>query len=404
MSEEHDLGHRMAALGIEEEENECFILDGDIEEDVNRYELCLVGKLLTEKNVNSRAMKTKIADVWRPAMGISIKELDHGIFLFQFYRVEDLQWVLKGGPWTFDNVMLALEQVAPGENPAEVKLCSLSIWIQIYNLPMGYMMESVGKQLGNFFGTFMEYDVKNNTSIWREYMRIRIKLDVRKPLKRKKKIMKKDGTEFIVTCKYERLGEFCFSCGMITHTDRFCRNPVATEANGDVKEWGSWLKAPPRRTAGQAQSKWLREEGDDTWESRVGQDSNYQQNPGVNFSTANKEIRQVGDFRDKNGRSSKFVSKGSSSLSSANLKGFNTTSNMLFGLNEEESDTLQLEERKRRRGESGTLGQEFSDLGHDHIGPIENIFTEGTVISKIDLTVPKDLVMAELALQASQQL
>lgn len=73
------------------------------------------------------------------------------------------------------------------------------------------MLETVGKQLGNFFGEFLEYDTKNSSSIWRDCMRVRIRLDVRKPIKRKKKIVKKDGQEIIILCKYERLGEFCFT-------------------------------------------------------------------------------------------------------------------------------------------------------------------------------------------------
>lgn len=72
------------------------------------------------------------------------------------------------------------------------------------------MMEVVGKQLGNFFGEFLEYDPKNNTNIWRECMRVKVRLDVRKPLKRKKKITRRNGEEAIVSCKYERLGDFCF--------------------------------------------------------------------------------------------------------------------------------------------------------------------------------------------------
>lgn len=39
----------------------------------NRYELCLVGRFLTEKSINVRATKSKTADVWKPAMGISVK-------------------------------------------------------------------------------------------------------------------------------------------------------------------------------------------------------------------------------------------------------------------------------------------------------------------------------------------
>lgn len=99
----------------------------------------------------------------------------------------------------------------------------LNIWIQVHDLPAGFMSEAVGKQLGNFFGEFLLYDEKNNSSIWRECMRLKIRIDVRKPLKRKKKVIKKDGQEFVVTCKYERLGDFCFSCGgVVSHTERFC--------------------------------------------------------------------------------------------------------------------------------------------------------------------------------------
>lgn len=112
---------------------------------------------------------------------------------------------MKGGPWTFDNAMLVLKSIALGEDPLKVSLNEVNFWIQIHELPSGFMSESVGRQLGNFFGTFMEYDPNNNTSIWRECMRIRIRVDVRKPLKRKKKIIRKYGSEFIVLCKYERL-------------------------------------------------------------------------------------------------------------------------------------------------------------------------------------------------------
>ncbi|KAL8105683.1 hypothetical protein AgCh_029471 [Apium graveolens] len=31
------------------------------------------------------------------------------------------------------------------------------------------------------------------------------------------------------------------------------------------RDWGSWLRAPPRRAAGGSRSKWLREDGDENW-------------------------------------------------------------------------------------------------------------------------------------------
>lgn len=45
-------------------------------------------------------------------------------------------------------------------------------------------------------------------------------------IKRKKKIVKKDGTKYTVICKYERSGEFCFPYRMVTHTDKFCRKHI----------------------------------------------------------------------------------------------------------------------------------------------------------------------------------
>lgn len=44
-------------------------------------------------------------------------------------------------------------------------------------------------------------------------MRIRIMVDVRFLLKRKKKVSRKNKMDFVVNCKYGKLGNFCFLCG-----------------------------------------------------------------------------------------------------------------------------------------------------------------------------------------------
>lgn len=97
MARMEDLANRMEEINIEDEENEEFIFADDVVEAMNKFELCLVGRFLTEKNLNTRAMKSKMADIWRPAQGINIKDLKPGIFLFQFYHVDDLNWVTEGG-------------------------------------------------------------------------------------------------------------------------------------------------------------------------------------------------------------------------------------------------------------------------------------------------------------------
>lgn len=394
MTRYQNVDEQMAALNIEDEENESLIFEGDVEENVNKYDLCLVGRFLTEKTLNVRAMKSKMADIWKPTMGINIRELEPGIFLFQFYHKEDMQWVYNGGPWSFDNVMLALSSIPNGEDPVKVPLWHFSLWIQIYDLPSGFMNENVGRQLGNFFGEFLQYDEKNDASIWREFMRLKIRIDVRKPLKRKKKITKKNKSEVVVSCKYERLGEFCFSCGLVTHTERFCRRYIDKRAEEGAKEWGNWLKAPPRRMAGTVKSKWLREEDDDSWESRVGRENskaNFQDNPNSNSELASNEGRDNRELIiisavNKNSSSRKAVS--------TNFAGGTSFSNPLYGPEDEEMSGLQAEERKRKRVGPNNLGI-MNMEGANNMGDLEN-----TVMQDGDNTSPKNLMLAGTAVQA----
>lgn len=230
-------------------------------------------------------------------MGINIKEIDSGIFLFQFYHHEDLSWVLNGGPWSFDNAMLIVSKIPAGEEPLNVSLWSIEMWIQIHDLPKGFMYEAVGKQLGDFFGEFITYDAKNNSSIWMEYMKIKIKMDFRKPLKRKKKIRRKNGTEFTVHCKYERLGDFYFECGLMSHTERFCRKAMENRGDEAQKDWGGWLRAPPRRVANQNRSKWWRDKNDGDWEARFGRQNNDPSSTESKYGNKSKEMVVMHDSR-----------------------------------------------------------------------------------------------------------
>lgn len=403
MARFQNIEEQMAGLNIEEEENEELVFEDDIEEEVDRYELCLVGRFLTEKNINTRAMKTKMADVWKPTMGINIKEIETGIFLFQFYHKEDMQWVLNGGPWAFDNVMLLVDVIPQGMDPLRVQLWFLNIWIQVHDLPNGFMTEAVGKQLGNFFGEFLLYDVKNNTSIWRECMRIKIKLDVRKPLKRKKRITRRNGSEFIVTCKYERLGDFCFSCGLVTHTDRFCRRFIDKRGDEGIKEWGTWLRAVPRRSAGQERSKWLRDENDVGWEERIGRGNSGAKFQGENSGGKGKEIAVRRDFRDTS-NISKFKNNMESGYGGLILSnGPDNTVSFQHGPEVEEDIGLNLEDRKRRRsgpeskGPMDTEGEfkviEFSE---------QNNTTQEAFFSDLDSAASSQFDLAKLAQQASR--
>lgn len=52
-------------------------------------------------------------------------------------------------------------------------------------------------------------------------MRVRACLDIRRPLKRKKRLIFSPSNIRYVFFKYERLPLFCFFCGKLGHSDSF---------------------------------------------------------------------------------------------------------------------------------------------------------------------------------------
>ncbi|KAK6147743.1 hypothetical protein DH2020_018655 [Rehmannia glutinosa] len=168
----------------EEEEGGLLIENTDDGAETQDLRWCLVGRFLSDRQVNFLAMKNTLAAIWRPVKGVFIKDLGPNLFLFQFFHELDLARVQSNGPWTFDNLMLITKRLLIGEQPSKVLLFNVEIWVQVYDLPFGFMTEKVGKSIGNFIGSYVEADQHSFSGVWQNYMRIRVAFDVRTPLKR----------------------------------------------------------------------------------------------------------------------------------------------------------------------------------------------------------------------------
>lgn len=155
----------------------------------NQYRYSLVGHCLTDSMVHFPSLRNTMVDLWHPIGGIYIVVLRDRRYLFQFFNDVDKGGVLMGAPWFFNNHLLILSKTSPVENPMLVPLFASEFWVQIHDLSPGLMSEPMAKQFGNFLGFFLEYDTSIPTMGVQKYMRIRVKLDVNQPLKRRKKII-----------------------------------------------------------------------------------------------------------------------------------------------------------------------------------------------------------------------
>ncbi|MBA0699400.1 hypothetical protein Goari_001041 [Gossypium aridum] len=69
-----------------------------------------------------------------------------------FFHEVDMDRVLWGSPWTFNNHLLVLHRLRKGEDPNFVPLVFVEFWVQVHDLLPGFYFEEVARQLGNFVG------------------------------------------------------------------------------------------------------------------------------------------------------------------------------------------------------------------------------------------------------------
>lgn len=170
--------------------------------------------------------------------------LSPNLYAFQFYHWKDMMKVLEGRPWCFDNMLIILKEADGDEQHYQVSLIHSPFWVRIKNLPFNYRSDDIVKALIGNMGEIL--DLEEDVLGFGRYRRIKVLLDVTKPLRRYRKLKDKKGREFQVDFAYERLPYFCFACGVMGHSERECHG-FAEEDKQEGLGWSLALKATPRK-------------------------------------------------------------------------------------------------------------------------------------------------------------
>ncbi|KAL5793151.1 hypothetical protein ACOSP7_001745 [Xanthoceras sorbifolium] len=108
------------------------------------------------------------------------------------------------------------------------------------------MTKEAGLQLGSKVGKVKDIDTGASGDCMGKFIRIRVSIDISKPLKRGIRVSLDDSEETIILLiRYERLPEYCFGCGMVGHHVRDCPSAptVADFVQADNHPFGPWLRA-----------------------------------------------------------------------------------------------------------------------------------------------------------------
>jgi hypothetical protein len=111
----------------------------------------------------------------------------------------------------------------------------------MFNLPLSCMSAAMGHQIGKSVGIVEDVETEDDGVGWGTYLRVKIRLDIAKPLARGR-VLKMNGC-----LNSERLPKFCYHCGVIKHGVAGCLSRKGGIYHGDssTQQFGCFLRVPP---------------------------------------------------------------------------------------------------------------------------------------------------------------
>ncbi|XP_065628186.1 uncharacterized protein LOC136066979 [Quercus suber] len=153
--------------------------------------------------------------LWKTKENFNITNAGNNVLLFALELEVDVEKVLLREPWSFD-CHLVLFQRFDGSKPSkdlDFKLCSF--WVQIHDLPYQFLTPKAAVEITETIGPVT---VSRDTAEMKggTFMRVRVVIDISRPLCGGRKIMYDEDSERWASFQYERLPNICFWRGMLS--------------------------------------------------------------------------------------------------------------------------------------------------------------------------------------------
>ena len=225
-------------LGIEEDDLDDFVFEDEEDVPAGGMKWVALARVHTMNSFSPQTFEQHMMNAWSPAKEVKFIALEPNLFTIQCFCLGDWLKVDEGGPWLFCQHAVVIEPYDGLSDPDNIDLNHLAVWIQIHKLPVGYrkvalITNLIEKRVGKVVK--VETDVHGAGN----FVRVRVKIDVRKVLERVVTISR-GGQREIYQLMYEKVPRFCGACGLPGHIHVECGTG---EHNVTKLKWGDWLKA-----------------------------------------------------------------------------------------------------------------------------------------------------------------
>lgn len=96
--------------------------------------------------------------------------------------------IMEGKPWLCDGILVSSAEFDGLTPPAKMPFEKAAFWVRMFNLPLACMGKETSQKIGTSVGRVEDVDVDDDEPGWGEYLRVKIELDLSKPLARGRKL------------------------------------------------------------------------------------------------------------------------------------------------------------------------------------------------------------------------
>ncbi|KAE9462817.1 hypothetical protein C3L33_05275, partial [Rhododendron williamsianum] len=169
-----EMAERLRSFSLTPDEEDAIVIDtGTHARAIEACAFSLVGKLLSRRSFSKAALKETMRKVWGLAEGLRILDVGDNLFHFRFTSIVEMQRVLNGGPWCFNNMLLLLKKWEVRMRADSIEFQEVDFWIQLWGLPFECISQEIGEVIGKRIGAVLEVGRLSETGSWGRYIRVR---------------------------------------------------------------------------------------------------------------------------------------------------------------------------------------------------------------------------------------
>ncbi|KAF7841845.1 reverse transcriptase [Senna tora] len=122
------------------------------------WENCLIAVLVDERPFKVQRLQSIINSFWLLRVPVRVVGGDHNQFVLNIAFPEDMAHILSEGPWSMQGGLLVVFPWEPNLVLGRVLLTEISIWVQLWDIPLEYQTPTVANQVASLMGAVREVD------------------------------------------------------------------------------------------------------------------------------------------------------------------------------------------------------------------------------------------------------